>query len=90
MAKFNANVSYTRAHRILHWLIAFTFIFILLTVLLRQGWMNRHTIANVVLKQAKTDQITIPEDTAVKIGKAVRKPMWALHIYAGYCFLPYM
>lgn len=79
-----SNVSYTRAHRILHWLMAVTFIFIIITALLRQGWMNRHTVADMVLAQAAQDRMAIPKETAVKIGKAVRKPMWDMHIYAGY------
>ncbi|PVD49607.1 cytochrome B [Terrimonas sp.] len=87
MTKFILKSSYTRAHRILHWLIALTFIFILLTVWLRQGWMNRHNIADVVILQAATDHVDMPKDTADKIGRIVRKPMWDWHIYAGYVLL---
>lgn len=76
--------SFTLAHRILHWLIAFTFLFILLTVYLRMYWLNRDHTANIIMDRLAGMNIEISREQAVKIGKAIRKPMWDWHIYAGY------
>ena len=51
------NTSYTKAHRILHWLIAFTFLFILLTVWLRMDWMNKNGITIYL----QTSSLTLKE-----------------------------
>jgi cytochrome b561 len=76
--------SFTLVHRILHWLIAFTFLFILLTVFLRMYWLNRNHTASIIMAQLTDMGVHISSDQAVKIGKAIRKPMWEWHIYAGY------
>ena len=76
--------TYTLAHRILHWLIAFTFLFILLTVFLRTNWMNKNEIAAIVTAKLAEQHVQLSKEDATTIGKAVRKPMWDMHIYAGY------
>jgi cytochrome b561 len=81
------NTSYTKAHRILHWLIAFTFLFILLTVWLRMDWMNKNNIAQIMVKGLEKQDIHLSDEVAANIGRAVRKPMWDTHIYAGYVLL---
>lgn len=81
------NVAYTRAHRILHWLIAFTFLYILLTVWLRMEWMNKNKIGEIVAAGMEKQDIQLPDEAAANIGRAVRKPMWDTHIYAGYVLL---
>ncbi|ALM48433.1 cytochrome B [Flavobacterium psychrophilum] len=72
------------ASRVLHWAIAFTFLYILLTVLLRMGWMNKGSMGNIIQDNLAEQNITISNDTAATIGKKVRKPMWHTHIIAGY------
>ena len=76
--------SFTRANRILHWLIASTFLFILLTVFLRMYWLNRDDTADIILATLTPMDVHLSRDQAVKIGKAIRAPMWDWHIYAGY------
>jgi len=87
LARPAREVSYTKAHRILHWLIAFTFLFLLLTVWLRMDWMNKNNIGRIVTAGLEKQHIQLPEDVAANIGRAVRKPMWDTHIYAGYVLL---
>ncbi|HTN35908.1 MAG TPA: cytochrome b/b6 domain-containing protein [Arachidicoccus sp.] len=80
-------IYYTRAHRIIHWLIAGVFLFILLTVLLRQHWMNKDHIASIMQAQLKARGVQLSDADAVKIGKSVRAPMWQWHVVAGYILL---
>lgn len=81
---FQNTTTYTRAHRLLHWLIAFTFLFILLTVWLRMDWMNKDHIGKIVAAGLEGQNVHISAETAVAIGKSIRKPMWDMHVYAGY------
>lgn len=81
------NVAYTRANRMLHWLIAVTFLFILLTVWLRMDWMNKNNIGKIVAAGLEKQDIRLSDEAAANIGRAVRKPMWDTHIYAGYVLL---
>jgi cytochrome b561 len=76
--------TYTRAHRVLHWLIAFTFLFILLTVFLRTGWLNKDHTADIILSHAAKMNLSISREQAVQIGREIRRPMWNWHVYAGY------
>ncbi|HRP57503.1 cytochrome b/b6 domain-containing protein [Agriterribacter sp.] len=81
------NVAYTRTHRILHWLIAFTFLYMLLTAWLRMNWMNKNVIGEIVTASLKTQNVHLSDKIAANIGRAVRRPMWNTHIYAGYVLL---
>jgi cytochrome b561 len=78
------RASFTRAHRILHWLIAFTFLFMLLTVWLRLGWMNKTHVGNIIASSLAARHIQLSQEDALAIGKDIRRPMWNMHIYAGY------
>jgi len=82
-----ASITYTKAHRILHWLIAAVFLFILLTVLLRQNWMNKNQIGEILLKQLSDKGVQLSKADSVKIGKAVRYPMWRYHVWSGYVLI---
>ena len=76
--------TFTLAHRVLHWLIAFTFLFILLTVFLRTNWLNKNHTADIIMTHAAKMKLSISREQAVQIGKEIRRPMWDWHIYAGY------
>lgn len=80
-------ISYTRMHRIIHWLIAGVFIFILLTVLLRQNWMNKNQMGEIILAKLSEKGIHLSKADGIKIGKAVRYPMWRWHVWAGYVLI---
>jgi len=72
------------ASRLIHWAIAFTFLYILLTVLLRMGWMNKGSMGAIIKDNLAEQSVNISSDDAATIGKKVRRPMWETHIIAGY------
>jgi cytochrome b561 len=75
------------ASRLIHWAIAFTFLYILLTVLLRTGWMDRGAMGDIVKDNLAQNNISISGDQAGSIGRQIRKPMWDTHILAGYVLI---
>jgi cytochrome b561 len=75
------------AHRLIHWAIAFTILFILLTVFLRIGWMNKDHIGEIIQQNLNKSGTQINTKDAALIGKAVRKPMWRWHVWAGYTMI---
>lgn len=75
------------AHRLIHWAIAFTILFILLTVFLRLGWMNKDHIGEIIQQNLNKSGTQINTKDAALIGKAVRKPMWRWHVWAGYTMI---
>jgi cytochrome b561 len=75
------------AHRLIHWAIAFTVLFLLLTILLRMGWMNKDHVGNIIQQNLDKSNIHVNTKDAAVIGKAVRKPMWNWHILAGYTLI---
>ncbi|MCO6148468.1 cytochrome b/b6 domain-containing protein [Flavobacterium sp. NRK1] len=72
------------ASRLLHWAITFTFLYILLTVFLRMGWMNKGSVGTIIHDNLAEQNVVITNDAAATIGKKVRRPMWETHIIAGY------
>lgn len=72
------------ASRLIHWAIAFTFLYIMLTVLLRMGWMNKDGMGTIIHDNLAEQNVTINQDDAALIAKKVRKPMWSTHTIAGY------
>ena len=75
------------ASRLIHWAIAFTFLYIALTVFLRMGWMNRGTVGALAHESLTKDGAAVTQDQAGNIGRAVRRPMWETHIIAGYVLI---
>jgi cytochrome b561 len=74
-------------HRLIHWAIALTFLFLLFTVLLRLGWMNKDAVGDIIQKNLGKYGAAINKADAATIGKAVRRPMWSWHIIAGYVLI---
>ncbi|KAA2239203.1 cytochrome b/b6 domain-containing protein [Chitinophaga agrisoli] len=74
-------------HRVLHWAIAFTILFLLLTVLLRMGWMNKDGVGEIIRQQLDKSGTDLSSKDAGLIGKAVRLPMWKWHYVAGYVMI---
>ncbi|RDI09767.1 cytochrome b/b6 domain-containing protein [Flavobacterium sp. AG291] len=72
------------ASRLLHWAIAFTFLYIMLTVLLRMGWMNKGSMGTIIHDGLAEQNVAISQDDAIGLAKKVRRPMWNTHIIAGY------
>ncbi len=71
-------------HRLLHWAIAFTVLFILLTVFLRLGWMDKNYMASLMLATPELASYSITQDDAVMAAKSIRNAMYGWHLYAGY------
>ena len=78
------KTSHTLSDRILHWSLAFTILFILLTVFLRLNWMEKNHVAGILMDKLSLINITITREQAIKIAKQIRKPMFDWHIYIGY------
>jgi cytochrome b561 len=78
---------YTLAFRIMHWSIAFTMLFILLTILLRLGWMNKFHVADIAGAYLTDQGVTLSQDQLILLAKKIRKPMWDWHVYAGYVLM---
>ncbi len=76
--------NYSKIYRIIHWAIAFSFIFLLLTIFLRLTWMNKHNVAAIIEDFLKDTDQTLSQDQLISLAKKIRKPMWQWHIYAGY------
>ncbi|PZR19506.1 MAG: cytochrome B [Flavobacterium psychrophilum] len=70
--------------RLIHWAIAFAFLYIMLTVLLRMGWMNKTGMGTIIRDNLAGQNVAISEDDAFAIAKKVRRPMWNTHTIAGY------
>lgn len=71
-------------HRWLHWSLAIAMLFILLTVLLRLGWMEKNHIANILIIKLTQIDILISKEQATSIAKAIRNVMFQWHLYFGY------
>jgi len=78
------NKKFSLAHRILHWLIAFTILFLMLTIFLRLTWLEKNNVATILQDNLNSLNISLNHDDAIKIAKQIRKPMWDWHIYSGY------
>lgn len=78
------NTFFPLAHRLLHWGFAFGMMLILLTVLLRLGWMEKHHVAQMLMDAPQLAGAQLSETDAVKVAKSIRNVMFDWHIYAGY------
>lgn len=77
--------NYSKVYRILHWLIAISFILLFVTIFLRKTWMEKNHVAAIIQAfLADKGYPALPEDDAILLAKKIRKPMWDWHIYLGY------
>ena len=77
--------NYSKVYRILHWLIAFSFILLLITIFLRKTWMEKNHVAEIIQAfLADKSYPALREDDAILLAEKIRKPMWDWHIYLGY------
>ena len=78
------KTKYSNIYRIIHWAIAFSFLLLLVTILLRLTWMNKNNMAVIIQSYlAGTDQV-LSQDQILALAKKIRQPMWDWHIYLGY------
>jgi len=67
--------------------MAFAILFLLLTVFLRLGWMNKDHFGGIIQESLKNNGIHISSADASAIGKNLRKPMWSYHVLTGYVLI---
>lgn len=82
-----SDYKFSTAHRLIHWALAFSVLFLFLTILLRMGWMNKNHMAEIIQTQLTEMNITITPEQAVTVAKSIRNHMWQWHIYAGYAII---
>ncbi len=78
------KTSFTLFDRTLHWALALTILFMLLTVFLRLNWMEKNHVAAILMDKLAAIDIEITKDQAIKIAKQIRKPMFDWHVIIGY------
>lgn len=71
-------------HRLLHWGLAITMLVMLLTVLLRLGWMEKNHMAAVITQGLAKIDVLITDKQAISLAKGIRGVMFKWHIYFGY------
>lgn len=75
---------YSKVYRIIHWMIAISFLLLLLTILLRMTWLNKSGIAAIIQEYLSgTDQV-LSQQQMIALAKKIREPMWNWHIYIGF------
>ncbi|MGQ7854405.1 cytochrome b/b6 domain-containing protein [Pedobacter sp. WC2501] len=75
------------ASRVIHWAIAFAIMFLLLTVFLRLGWMNKDAMGEILREALQKKGIQLSQADAAAIGKEIRRPMWSYHVITGYVLI---
>ncbi|MBK5208918.1 MAG: cytochrome b/b6 domain-containing protein [Flavobacteriaceae bacterium] len=75
---------YSKIYRIIHWVIAVTFMLLLITIFLRLTWLNKYHVATIIQGYlSDTDQF-LTQEQLIALAKKIRQPMWNWHIYLGY------
>ena len=75
---------YSKVYRIIHWAIAFAFMFLLITIFLRLTWMNKNNMGDIIQTYLTGIGQTLSQEQAITLAKKIRQPMWMWHIYTGY------
>ncbi|MGV8946549.1 MAG: cytochrome b/b6 domain-containing protein [Lutibacter sp.] len=75
---------YPKIYRIIHWVIAATFMLLLITIFLRLTWLNKNNVAAIIQNYLNDTQVSLTQDQVIALAKKIRQPMWNWHIYLGY------
>lgn len=78
------NKKYTIIFRTIHWLMAISFVLLLITIFLRMYWMNKTHVSDIIADFLKDKSLSLDEEQRILLAKKIRKPMWQWHIYIGY------
>ncbi len=70
---------FTRTYRIWHWLMAFSVIGLLFTVLLRKTFLSWRTNSEIIQMQLAELGTEVTAESAKIVAKAIRAPMWEWH-----------
>lgn len=82
------QIKYSLLHRLWHWMMAFSVIGLLITVLLRKTFLSYKANALIIQEKLAALDIDISIESAKLIGKAIRAPMWEWHyIFATFLAL---
>lgn len=76
--------TYSKIYRIIHWVIAISFSFLLITIFLRLTWMEKEHVAGIIGNFLNENGQSLPQEQLIVLAKQIRKPMWDWHIYTGY------
>ncbi|MDB4089520.1 cytochrome b/b6 domain-containing protein [Flavobacteriales bacterium] len=76
--------NYSKLYRVIHWLIAISFILILFTIFLRLTWLNKYNVADIIKEYLGDTGQVLSEKQLIRLAKTIRQPMWNWHIYLGY------
>lgn len=79
-----SQLHFPKLHRLIHWLLAFSILFILLTIVLRSTWMDKTHIATILQSGLQNDNISISQQQAITIAKSIRNEMFQWHYIVGY------
>ncbi|MCD9549842.1 hypothetical protein GLP21_14520 [Photobacterium carnosum] len=78
------QLHFPKLHRLIHWLLAFSILFILLTIFLRSTWMDKTHIAAIIQSGFNSDSLSITQQQAITIAKSIRNEMFQWHYIVGY------
>jgi len=77
------NRTFSPLFRLWHWLMAFSVFGLLFTVLLRETFLNKKSVAAILQQKLASLGTVIDADQAVAVAKAIRAPMWEWHYIFG-------
>jgi cytochrome b561 len=78
------NKNFARSFRLWHWLTVAAVTGLYFTVVLRETFLDKKAVAEIVQNKLQAIGMTISGDEAVSIAKAVRAPMWEWHYIFAY------
>ena len=78
------NTKYSKVYRIIHWVIAISFLLLLITIFLRLTWMNKFNMAAIIQDYLSGTEQNLSQEQLIILAKKIRQPMWNWHIYIGY------
>ena len=74
---------YSLGLRVWHWLNALLIFGVLITVFLRNTFLEKRANAKIIMEKLSEFGVSISDDQAIVIAKAIRGVMWEWHIYLG-------
>ena len=75
---------FSKATRIMHWLLAITVALLLVTIFLRLKWMDNRYMSNVIEDKLQKNGLTMEKREIRRTAGAIQHNMWKWHVYLGY------
>ena len=73
------KTKFTPLFRLWHWLMAFSVLGLIGTVLLRKTFLSKSANAEIITQKLSEFSIHIEPEQAISVAKAIRAPMWEWH-----------